>query len=214
MSNTGNTLLVDRAKQDLFASLVYLNAMVNLFGKDTAYAMEHLAIANDRLITNECDYHEFMYYARTLIRAFFAQVDGVCYVLRRLVLWAHDRAEIQLSDEELYLLSEGDRGTSGSRMRKYNSVADNLVFSCAHFSKLFGDEYLLNKSTNEWAVFRRAIAARHAITHPKDVESFVLPARTLEDIRHSIIWFSETMKELLKICGRYLEEKRRERDGA
>ena len=112
------------------------------------------------------------------------------------------------------MLSEGDRGIKGSGKRKYNSFADNLVFSFAHFSRLFGDEYLLDKSKDEWAVFRRAIAARHAITHPKNVESFILHARTLEDVRHSIIWFSETMKDVLKICARCLEEKRRERDGA
>lgn len=42
-----------------------------------------------------------------------------------------------------------------------------------------------------------AIEARHAITHPKDVESFMLPVKTLNDTKQAIIWFSESMRNLL-----------------
>lgn len=45
--------------------------------------------------------------------------------------------------------------------------------------------------------FLGTIEARHAITQPKDVESFMLPVKTLNDTKQAIIWFSESMRGLL-----------------
>lgn len=117
-----------RAKQDLASGLTYLATMNRLFDADT---QRDLALAQSvlrELDAGKASYHDVAFQFRALLRTFFAQVEGTTYILRQMALWAHDRSEIALSNEELYRLSEGERGEFPSS-RRYNSLTENVGLS-------------------------------------------------------------------------------------
>lgn len=195
-SNAEESYIVARARQDLTASLVYLSTMNKLFYADTDRAMTSaLSILRDREVS-EAYYHELAFQFRALTRAFFAQVEGTSYVMRILVVWTYDRSEIELSSEELYKLSEGERGESKSG-RRYNSLKENVELSLHYFGRLLDSDYRLDKSKPGWRDFLGAIDARDAITHPKDVKSFLFSPQSMIAVRQAIVWFNGSMSFLL-----------------
>lgn len=121
--------LLDEASSSLAASIEYLNGMMRYFEGDTK-KLHKLAIQS-MLKVAKCgfkdgpEYSEWQTYERALIRAVFAEVEGISAAMRRIVLWAHNRGEHTISEIEYDNLSEKHR---------YNTCKDNFNFAFKYFT--------------------------------------------------------------------------------
>jgi hypothetical protein len=183
----------DRAKQDLNASLHYFGLMNQLLSEDATRAMRLAREFFERtqVESNSAEFHEFMFYERTFVRALFAWMEGIAFVIREIVLWASDRGEIELSGDEKWRLSEGEVGTSPKNRRKFNQPQENLALACRHFARLFNVEYEVDRSGKGWQALVRAIGVRDGITHPKSIDAFVFGSAQIADVQATFMWVAE-----------------------
>ncbi len=204
MGAHSTTEMYERARQDLHASIVYLGVMNNLFYSDTERCLRTCIEKNKAIEKNEIDYNELMFWYRSLIRTFYAYVEGTTFLMRQIIIWAHERSDIKLSDSEIMQLREvrlvGD-GESVKTCAKHNTVLENVTLAFEYFPVMFHSSYELTKSDHRWDSFRTALKARDSITHPKLVEDYLLPAEVLRQLQEAIVWFHESMSGLTKSCG-------------
>lgn len=203
MSAQSTTEMYERARQNLHASIVYLGIMNKLFYSDTDRCLKKCIEKNKAIEQNKIDYDELMFWYRSLIRTFFAYVEGTTFLMRQIILWAHERADITLSDSEAMQLREERLVRDGESLKtcaRYNTVLENVELAFKYFPAMFHSSYQLPKSDHRWGSFKSALKARDSITHPKQVEDYLLPAEVLRQLQESIVWFHESMRGVTKSC--------------
>src|SRR5688500_8894151 len=90
-------------------SCMYFQATFEALARDTrrcfdACAEIREAITSAKSMTNEAPvdlYFDQDFWRRALLRSFLSEVEGLLFVMRRIILWAHDRGELQLSIGEV-----------------------------------------------------------------------------------------------------------------
>lgn len=95
------TEILDRAKSSLQENIEYLLSMEREFDKDTRALYELLREKTDYVLADCKDpekFEEFQLYARAFTRAAYAHIEGASHLMRLMVLWAHDRGELHLSE--------------------------------------------------------------------------------------------------------------------
>ena len=179
------------AKKSLQASVEYLLSMELQFDKDTRELYRLVREKTDNVLGDENDskkFEEFQLYARAFTRAAYAHIEGVAYLMRMVVLWAHDRGELQLSETDQEKLSEKYR---------YNSFKDNFNLAFNYFTRLFGSAFRPNKKDPRYKSFLRGIDARDSTMHPKSPICFSMSGDAVRDVQMGLLWFSESFRELL-----------------
>ena len=207
------------AKQDLVAGIQHLARMDELFHQDTLRCLHkcnELGQQYERFSVDRELFREYQFWSRTLLRAFFAHVEGLSYVMRRMVLWAHERGECELSIEEASLLREESYHYNVRRKRieardSPNRFLENLLLAFDLFPRALGTEFKPQLSDHRWDSFQKALAARHAITHPKKVEEFILTGETILYLKESVVWFGQLIQDMLSAgfeayCARVPED--------
>lgn len=141
---------------------------------------------------------------RTLIRTYFAFVEGIAYQLRQVT-----RASLEDTD----LLTQGERAllreerfhlsAKGEPEAKENfqSALPNLLFSVRCYVKNHGAVYSPDTGHHGWDSMKRAIAVRDRITHPKSASGLEI---TDEDVNHFVTaaeWWKRTLLEMFEACG-------------
>lgn len=192
---------VTLVKGSLGASIQYLVEMERMFDHDTrrlfALVRTHIdSVLDDR--HDSAKFDEFQLFARAFVRALFAHVEGVTYLMRQVVIWAHDRGEIALTEAERSALSERENGTAEPR---FNPFKKNFRLAFHHFPRLFGSSYQLDKSGQGWHFFCASIKVRDAITHPKTTTAFKLSGDALREAQIAAVWFKESLRDLLVSCS-------------
>ncbi|MCC6208645.1 MAG: hypothetical protein IT488_10905 [Gammaproteobacteria bacterium] len=186
-----NDEILAEAKRSLAGSLNYLLTMEQMFDRDTRRLYELIRPKVAAVLKDKRDmvaYDDLQLYGRAFIRAMFAHVEGVTYLLRQVVLWAHDRNELELSETELARLSE---------TYKFNTFKDNFQLGFNHFAATLGSTYQPNKTDPRYQSFLRAIKVRNAITHPKFPAGFGISGDALRDAQLGLLWFHESFQSLL-----------------
>jgi hypothetical protein len=195
----------DFAKRDLIAGVQHLAQLDALFHQDTLRCLRRcheLEQQSHQFRTDRELFREYQFWCRALLRALFAHVEGLSYVMRRIVLWAHERGECELSFAEVSLLREESYSYNVQRKRidkrhSPNRLLENLLLAFDLFPRTFGANFKLQLSDHRWDSFQTALRARHAITHPKTVEEFILTAEGISHLKESIAWFGENIKAVL-----------------
>jgi hypothetical protein len=185
------TEILDRAKSSLQANIEYLLSMEREFDKDTRALYEFLREKTDYVLADCKDpgkFEEFQLYARAFTRAAYAHIEGASYLMRLMVLWAHDRGELHLSETDYAKLSE---------KYTFNSFKDNFNLAFNHFTRLFGSAFRPNKNDPRYQSFLRGIEARDSTMHPKTPVRFSMSGDAVRDVQLGLLWFSETFRELL-----------------
>jgi len=193
---------VSLVKRDLGASIQYLVDMERMFDHDTRRLFEFVRAHTDSVLSdrqNSAKFDEFQLYARAFVRAFFAHVEGVTYLMRQVVIWAHDRDEIALTEPEVSSLSESERNAAGKL--RFNSVKENFRLAFNYFPRLFGSTYRPDKSGQGWHFFCTSIRVRDAITHPKTTTEFKLSGDAVREAQIAAVWFNEILRKLLVSCS-------------
>ena len=188
------------ARTGLGPTVDYLLRMERLFDSDTRAFLALTRGAVDSLLEereNASRFAQQQLLARSLIRASFAHIEGVAYLMREAVLWAHDRGEIPLLPSELSLLSEGVRGGK----RRFNSFQRNVELAFEYFPKAYGADFALDTVDPRWESFQHAIRVRDAITHPKVASEFGVSGDALRDAQLALYWFSDNFRRLLAACS-------------
>ncbi len=185
---------VSLVKQDLGASIQYLLDMERMFDHDTRRLFELVRVHLDSFLAdrqNSAKFEEFQLFARAFVRALFAHVEGVTYLLQQVVLWANDRGDIAVTESELSSLREGKR----------NTVKENFHLAFDHFPRLFVSSYRPDKNSQGWSFFCSSIKVRDAITHPKTTMEFKLSGDAVREAQIAATWFKETLRSLLISCA-------------
>lgn len=141
---------------------------------------------------------------RTLIRTFFAYVEGLAFQLRQVTL-ATLADTSYLSAGELALLKEErfQLNHQGQPVPKENfqSVLPNLLFSIHCYVKNHGATYQADTAHNGWESIKKAIAIRDRITHPKSAHGLNISDEDIRQFIDGAAWWKRTLLEMFTACG-------------
>jgi hypothetical protein len=175
---------------DLAHSLQSLRGTVGALKGDTDRCQARFEEAFEawRAKTKDQAAHGLLHFeVRQLIRTFFAEVDGTVYSARQVILWAHERSEVDLSIPEIALLREEsyrfDQKTKTAQARSaFNSTLDSFLLTFTILPRLFKAESSLDLSEYGWQAFRELLEIRNAVTHPKEIINLVVDAKVITRI--------------------------------
>jgi len=140
---------------------------------------------------------------RTLTRSFFTEVEGVLFLVQKVILWAVDRSEIEIDSEEEMRRNIGD-GPFAPMLKTFKEV-----FSC--FTRLGQGE--IDYQDSGWAKFLLSHDYRNSFTHPKTTSDLALPPGFVEEtLFRGMAWYRKQMNDLEIVkcnhdsCNRSLPE--------
>jgi len=195
--------MFELVKRDLALSLRYMKQMNGLFHYDTMRAVALATEKQQEFNRGEASYEEYMFWLRGLIRTSFAHIEGVTYLMRQMTIWAWERSEIILTEDEAAKLMEEElieRDGEKIKKKRFNQLRENFELAFKYFPMAFGASFRLNKGDTGWPSFLNAAKTRNAVTHPKKPSEFMLSGIAVKEIKDTMTWFSETMSKLLAEC--------------
>lgn len=152
-------------------------------------------------IKNENDKSELK---RNYIITFFSMVEAMSYSIRQILLLWHNHNQIELSNEEIYILKEksieiDSSGTIKTKER-FHSFESLFRFTYLTYAKHFKKEYLLKQlfSDIRYCIFKEAIGIRNRITHPKDPRSILISQTEFKKICEAHDWYHKFLLEMLE----------------
>lgn len=187
---------------DLAHSLQSLRATVDTLKKDTDRCLQRFQSALSAWLsdTKDMERHALLQFElRQLIRTFFAEVDGTVYIIRHVILWAHERGEVELTPPELVLLREESYRFNRKRKKAesrqaFSSTLDSFLLTFTVVPRVFNRESLLDLSKHGWEAFQKLLDVRNTITHPTELINLVVDAevitKTLPDARK---WYYDSL---------------------
>lgn len=161
-----------------------------------------LCLANDVVIAErELDEAEPQSRRRSYVRAVFALVEGVTFVMKQFALSVHESGGITFPSAELALLREEqydlDKGTPRTQ-QKFLKVADNMRFAFKMFAEAFQSTYILDTSVHHWQRFLVAIDVRNRITHPKAPDDLIISDDEMRRIQEVAAWYRTVTGDLFR----------------
>jgi len=194
------------AKRGLAESVAYFGAWNKTLQGEFDRAMEIAQSKVDPFSRFEIPIEEFLFHVRAVVHVFFAQIDGTSYILRQIVLWAHERREIQLTADERADLANVHRKTGNTR---FLPIIRNLELGFTHFSRLFGLNLKIDQDGPRWKTFKTTLDLRNDITHPKRLDTFNPSLANLAAFNSARVWWCEQMGALWTGCSEaYARSKR------
>ena len=154
------------------------------------------------LIAGRTDPCQFAH--RTLIRTYFAFVEGIAYQLRQVTraslegtdLLTHGERAL-LREERFQLNAKGEPETK----ENYQPMLPNLLFSVRCYVKNHGAIYSPDTGSSGWGSMKRAIAVRDRITHPKSAQGLEISDEDTEHFVRAAEWWKRTLMEMFQACG-------------
>ena len=142
---------------------------------------------------------------RSLVRAFFALVEGTTWHLKASAL-QHPRAEETLRLAERALLREesyaiSDKGTPRVRP-KFMGTAENLRFVLGVYARLDNQGFAPDYAGPGWRAFQAALEVRNRITHPKGAAACEVSTDELRWLAEALAWYESTLSELSRASER------------
>ncbi len=143
------------------------------------------------------------YAKRALVRAFFAQVEGLTYQLRQVTLASLQNTNL-LSAAEVLLLREvrqsiDDKGNV-RELTSYLPFPDSILFSMKIYVKNHGAVFDIDKSHPGWSAFKRATQVRHNVTHPKNAASLEVADVDIRTLEVASSWWQEQLLAMFAAC--------------
>lgn len=194
------------AKISLATSFRYFLTMEKALGADTRrYLKKCVELASSRedgTPIGSDQYAELGFWYRGLARAFLTYVEGLLFMMRRIVIYAEERHEISLSTAEGTLVRELEYSMNPRRKRieersKPNRFLENFVLTFKLFPQVFGSKYQIDYGDDGWEKMQRVVKYRNDITHPKSPQDTLLAPEAPNLIRDASTWFFECMSQLV-----------------
>jgi len=160
-------------------------------------AADHAAAATAENVENS------QYAKRALVRAFFAQVEGLSYQLRQVTI-ASLRDTGLLSTAEVQLLREvreliDDKGNV-REVTSYLPFPDSVLFTMKMYVKNHGATFDIDKSHSGWSAFKQATQTRHRVTHPKSAASLEVVDSDIRCLEEASSWWHEQLLLMFAAC--------------
>lgn len=130
---------------------------------------------------------------RDLVRSLHATIDGVVWAFREHVRSSGQTMDLLTSAEEA-VLSEtnfqvSDRGTISTQPR-YLPLLGTVRLACRIAVKI-NPTFSVDFDGREWAEFRRAVATRNRLTHPKTMTDLAVSGDEIAQVISSFFWILE-----------------------
>jgi len=114
---------------------------------------------------------DYEYYARQLIRAILAYVEGVTFSVKVSAVAQCLDSGIEVSDHERYLAVEidselNDKGEAIERPARLR-LASNVRFAFRLLERATGGSFQFDPSSDWWASLRSTMGVRDRLTHPR-----------------------------------------------
>jgi hypothetical protein len=205
----------DLARLSRATSFQYFKTMEKALGADTRrYMDECLKVKEERGESplSQEEYAELGFWYRGLARELLTYVEGLLFVMRRLVVYAEERGEIRLTPGEGALMRELDYTFNLSRKRieekpRYNRFLENFILAFQHFPQVLGSSFEVDYGAHGWEKMQRLVKMRNSLTHPKSVNDTLLIPEMPNVIRDAAIWFFGCMRDLTAtVDGQLLEQ--------
>jgi hypothetical protein len=147
------------------------------------------------------EYQELNFWHRTYIRTFITHVEGLLFVMRRIVAWAHDRGEVDLTPGEAVLIREKQYYFNSEKKRveakvKNNKLLENFVLAFDLFPRVFGSSFQVDYGNNGWEIFQSVVRVRNCLTHPKAPQDTLLQPELYHKISDAVTWFLSCLEGL------------------
>jgi hypothetical protein len=181
-------------------SLRGLTSLADALIADTKHALSGLAAAPRDAASLAQPEGQAQFWFRMLLRAFFAEVEGISFAMRRSLLNLASHGHVALSPGEIAVLSELRYRLANGRLQEieaFNKPLDNVVFSFSLFARSFGTDFALNISDNAWSCFRRSLRKRDAVTHPRSRRDLLLSLADVDDLQDGAVWFAQQFHDLM-----------------
>ncbi len=170
---------------------------------DILRSLERFHVACSTLSEGEAHYWRAQFWQKSIIRSFFAMVEATSFTMRKAVVEAAGEAGVELTNKERAKLIEKKYDAESDAITdidvKGGKVADNLKLVFRYFPRLFGVEFEPDLGKG-WQDFRELIKARNEMTHSGILEH-IMPIKALPLVPPGVIWFLETLRDLLAACG-------------
>jgi hypothetical protein len=125
---------------------------------------------------------------RTLVRSFFAKVDGYNNYLKKFILRVYRAGLLDLSADEFAFFSEAKRRELGDGVFITINVACRVVaLDCS-----------IDRGRQPWQNFDESIKLRHRLTHPKS-EGIRVSHKDGERLIDAIVWYSKLLLDLFAL---------------
>lgn len=149
---------------------------------------------------------------RDLIRTAFAAIEGLVWIFRVEIVDAAE-ATYGLEEGEKEVLQERQLSVSEqgkiSAQTRFLGLIPTVRLVARIASRLNGAEHF-DFGSSEWEAFRKAIAIRNRITHPKCASDLHVSKDDVSKVTGALFWFLEKHVEVLagtvKVRKKYLGE--------
>lgn len=203
-------------------SFMYFSAMFNALSRDAKRCFVACDDVREAIRLTESAakevpvelYFDQDFWRRALLRSFLSEVEGLLFVMRRIILWAHDRGELPLSVGEACMLREQDFAFDARKRKvierhRFNRLQDNFILTFSIFPKVFGSTFVVDYGGVGWDCFQRAVDARNSITHPKSIGDVLLAGSIYNATADAISWFHESLSNILATADKEMIESNR-----
>ncbi|HEV3074563.1 MAG TPA: hypothetical protein VHB47_09120 [Thermoanaerobaculia bacterium] len=209
MDDNANELpvhLEEFAQLSRYAGFLYFKTMADALGADTRrYQAECIKVKGRVFGTEESlsqgDYAELGFWYRGHARALLIFVEGLLFVMRRLICHAEERDEIQLTRGESHLIHETEYFVQGRKIKdryKPNRLLDNFTLSFQLFPQVFGSPFTVDYGDHGWEQFQRLVELRNELTHPKSARDTLLKSELINTSSGAGAWFFQCIQGILK----------------
>lgn len=136
---------------------------------------------------------------RDTVRTAFAAIEGVVWIFREHVI---DTAESTygLEDDEKSILQERQLSVSEqgkiTEQPRYLPLTATVRFIARIAGRLNEVDHF-DFGTSEWDGFRKAIAVRNRITHPKSSHDLHVSKADVDEVTNALFWFLERLTEIM-----------------
>jgi len=140
---------------------------------------------------------------RTLIRTYFAHIEGLAYQLRKVTLASLEGTEF-LSDGDRAILKEerfqlSPQGSAEAR-DNFQTMLPTLLFSLRVYAKNHGATFVPRTGDNGWSCLRKAVDIRDRLTHPKSLADLVVTEKDGAIFAAGVKWWNDSLRELFAEC--------------
>jgi hypothetical protein len=151
---------------------------------------------------------------RSLVRAFFAYVEGVVFGLKQQALDAaledpglFTPAEIAALREEQFIVDHHGRVSTD---KKFIKPLPNIRFALESYVRDVEPSFRLDVSDARWDDLGRSLRVRDRITHPKAHADLTVSDDEVESLRRAWEWFKESLLLTVYIANQALEKRHAE----
>jgi hypothetical protein len=132
------------------------------------------------------------FHRRAAFRAVFASLDGIISSLKASLLADLSLSRHHYSDAEIALLREESYGLNSrcepTARPRFLALDENIRFTVSMLVRASGVPVELELDSGGWRAFKRALAVRHRVTHPRTGSELLITDDALADVAEAYGW--------------------------